>query len=374
MHILFVLEHFSPYVWWAEVLFDNVVKWLVQKWNSITVLTSRFDKNLPIYEKRTDGVEIYRVGHNRYDFMLYAVGKKGRMLARNADIIHTTTYNAAIAAKILSKIAAKRIVITIHEIFGRSWMQFMWIVGIFYRLFESLILCLSWNKIIVVSDATKNSLIKRWIKPEKIVSIHNWIDYTIWNQEKIDIQVVTNLRQKYDLSASYVWFFFGRPGISKGLEYFIRAIPAILTKIPTFKAFLLVSKDDIKRYTYITKVVEEISVKDSIIWWEKVSYKELINYIAMADFTIIPSLAEGFWFAAVEAATLGKPIISTTAWSLPEVVSWKVAFVKPWDSGDVAEKVYELYQWKYETIPTKTFSWEDNIQKTLNVYHEVLWK
>lgn len=374
MHILFVLEHFKPYVGWAEILFDNVVKWLVKEWNRVTVLTSRFDKTLPKYEKRDDGVEIYRVGHNRYDFMIYALGEKPRKLAKTADIIHTTTYNAAIPAKILSMVSHKKIVITIHEIFEKNWTVFMGPIWIFYRWVESCILHIPFHKIICVSNATNKSLIKRWISEKKTVTIYNWIDYWIRNTDSIHTTTRNTIRETHKLTNSFVWFFFGRPGISKWVEYFIRAIPEIVHQIPHFIAYLLVSKNDIKRYEYVRDLAHSLWVEKYIIWWESVPYKELINYINMADFTIIPSLAEWFGFAAVEAATVWNPVIVTTAWSLPEVISWKVAFVKPRDAADIASKVFEVYQWTYETIPQKTFSRDENIAKTLSVYHELLWK
>ncbi len=374
MRILYVLEHFSPYVWWAEVLFDNVVKWLVKEWHSVSVLTSRFDQKLPKYEKRSDGVEIYRVWHNRYDFMLYALGAKGRILAKNADIIHTTTYNAAIPAKILSKIAGKKIVITIHEIFEKNWTKFMWPIWVFYRFVESCILHISFDKAICVSDATKNALMKRWYPKQKLVTIHNGIDYAMRTPKNISYDACTAIREKYGITENYVWFYFGRPGVSKWLEYYIQAIPQIVSQIPQFKAFLLVSKNDIKRYEYIKNLAYKLWVENHIVWWEPVPYKELINYIAMADFTIVPSLAEGFGFAAVEASTVWNPVIVTTAWSLPEVISGKVAFVKPWNADDIANKVYDIHKWIYETIPDKEFLRSDNIQKTLAIYNELLWK
>ncbi len=374
MHILFILEHFMPYIWGAEILFDNVVRWLMKEWNRVTVLTSKFNKNLPKYEKREDWVEIYRVGHNRYDFMLYALGRRGIQLAKEADIIHTTTYNAAIPAKILSILTRKKIMITIHEIFWKNWTKFMWPIWIFYRFVESCILTIPYHKILCVSNATKKSLIDRGIPENKLVTIHNGIDYTIWDPRNIDNNQVNTIRETYDLSEYFVWLFFWRPGISKWLEYFIRAMPSIISNIPHFKAFLLVSKNDQSRYAYVKDLARELWLEKYVLWKDSVSYKEIINYIAMADFTIIPSLAEWFWFAAVEAATIWKPIVVSNVGSLPEVVSGKVALAIPWDANDIASKIYEVYQWHYETIPVKIFSREDNIQKTLSVCREVIWK
>ena len=41
----------------------------------------------------------------------------GIKLAKDNDIIHTTTYNAAFPAFLIGKISRKKIIITVHEIF-----------------------------------------------------------------------------------------------------------------------------------------------------------------------------------------------------------------------------------------------------------------
>ena len=145
MKILFILDLYKPHVWWVEILFENLIRGLVEQGNVVKVLTSRYDFHLPIYEKLDNGVEIYRVGHNRYDFML-ACFKKGIALAHRADIILTTTYNSAFPASIISKIVRKKVVLTVHEIFGKLWYRFMWWKGFFFTLFESFLFKFHFDK------------------------------------------------------------------------------------------------------------------------------------------------------------------------------------------------------------------------------------
>jgi hypothetical protein len=90
----------------------------------VKILTSRFERGLAEYEKFENGAEVYRVGHNRYDFMIYCL-RKGVKLAHRADFIHTTTYNSAIPASIIGKVAHKKVVLTVHEIFGKLRYRFM---------------------------------------------------------------------------------------------------------------------------------------------------------------------------------------------------------------------------------------------------------
>jgi hypothetical protein len=59
---------------------------------------------------------------------------------------------------------------------------------------------------------------------------------------------------------------------------------------------------------------------------------------------------------------------------LIEVVSGKINFVEPSSEWDIAQKVIDFHNNKYEIIPEKRFYWKDNIEKTLLIYNEVLWK
>lgn len=138
MKILFILDLYKPHVGGVEILFENVINGLLEQGHDIVVLTSRFRSDIPEYEKISEHLEIYRVGHNRYDFMFYCL-KKGIVLAKQCDIIHTTTYNAAIPASIIARIADKKVVLTVHEIFGKLWYRFMGWKGFFFKFFESLI-------------------------------------------------------------------------------------------------------------------------------------------------------------------------------------------------------------------------------------------
>ncbi|MDR0606958.1 MAG: glycosyltransferase, partial [Candidatus Peribacteria bacterium] len=123
MNILFMLDLFKPHVGGVEVLFDNVVNGLLAQGHQVKVLTTKFKPELSSYEKVSEHYEIHRVGHHRYDFMFFCLSK-GIKLAKWADVIHTTTYNAAIPASIIGKIAKKKVVLTVHEIFGKLRYRF----------------------------------------------------------------------------------------------------------------------------------------------------------------------------------------------------------------------------------------------------------
>jgi len=102
-----------------------------------------------------------------------------------------------------------------------------------------------------------------------------------------------------------------------------------------------------------------------------VENKKLPNYILLSDFVIIPSLAEGFGFAVAEVSALEKEIITTDVAAIPEVVSGKACFIEPASSHAIVDAVVKMKNGEYQSIPKKLFLWDENIEKTLQVYAAV---
>lgn len=258
MKILFLLDLYKPHIGGVEILFENVINGLIEKGHDVVVLTSRFQPDIPEYEKISEQLEIYRVGHNRYDFMFYCL-KKGIALARQCDIIHTTTYNATIPASIIAQITGRKVVLTVHEIFGQLWYRFMGSKGFFFKLFESLVFLFPYDRYLCVSNYTKNSIrLAFGLSDEKLRTVYNGIDYALWNPE--NFTKYEAIRKTLSGNDYFLGLFFGRPGISKGLEYYIRAIPGIVAQIPNFRAVLLVSESANNPAVHIRNLITELDI------------------------------------------------------------------------------------------------------------------
>ena len=141
---------------------------------------------------------------------------------------------------------------------------------------------------------------------------------------RLALSGIKAIREKYNLQKNYVWIFFGRPGISKWLIYFVKAIPEIIKKIPNFKAILNVSESVNNKADDVRKFIKENKLEDYIVrlWWVK--YKELWNYILSADVAVVPSLVEWFGFAAAETCAIQQQLICSNAAALTEVVSYSM--------------------------------------------------
>jgi glycosyltransferase involved in cell wall biosynthesis len=180
MRILFVLEHFHPYLGGAEHLFWTLAKALVAKGCKVAVVTTRFKKGLPKTEQ-IEGITIYRVDcYNRFLFSFFSLPVILRLLPEY-DIVHTTSYNAALPAWIAARLSKKPVVITFHEVWGQLWWKLPYasfLERIAFYSWEQLLLKLSFNTFIAVSEFTKKALIEAGVPGHKVIRIYNGMDYT----------------------------------------------------------------------------------------------------------------------------------------------------------------------------------------------------
>lgn len=315
MKILFVLEHFDPYLGGAEKLFLQVTKLLAEHGHEVTVVTTLFRADLPKVEKIA-GATVRRVKcYNRFLFTLFSLPTL-ITLAKQADLIHTTTYNAAFPAWLTAKIRKKTIVITYHEHWGKLWFRLPFLNTLqrwLYYLFEQVISKLSFDHYIAVSDATKEALIKAGIAGQKITRIYNGINY----------EQLQQYQAKKTTHFSVI--YYGRLGVSKGLDLLIPAWGDFVKandQTPV-ELRLILPRYPGKFLSEIKKLINRHCPANSVSLLHELPTRELFTTVKSSHAVVIPSYSEGFCFVAAEAGALGLPIISSGKAALSEVVSGK---------------------------------------------------
>jgi D-inositol-3-phosphate glycosyltransferase len=375
MNILFVIENYLPHIGGVEVVFRNLAEGLAQRGHSVTIITHRMRNTLK--EETINGVRIKRVDcfASRYLFTFFAIPLAVRE-AKNADIVHTTTFNGFFPAWLAAKFNGKPIVATIHEVWIGKWRKFSnfgWLNSWLHDLGERLLIYSlpKVDRYIAVSHSTLQQLYE--IGKTNVTVIYNGVDYKHFNPEKANGEII---RRKYGFNRDYVLLVYGRPGPSKGIEYAVRAMKEIGIKIPNAKMMLILSRD--KQYEKslkkISELIQRLNLEDKIISIPPVRHSELPNYIKAADCVVVPSLSEGFGFTAAETAAMGKPIVASDTTSLPEVVSGKYLLVQPRNSSGIANAVYAIKHGKAKNLPLRKFTTEENIAKYLEVYKLILDK
>jgi D-inositol-3-phosphate glycosyltransferase len=83
-------------------------------------------------------------------------------------------------------------------------------------------------------------------------------------------------------------------------------------------------------------------------------------------------LSEGFGFTCVEACAMQRPVVATTAGSLPEVVSGQYVLVEPGSAEALAEGVVRISRNEYQRSEEKRFLWEDHVKRHEEKYRELI--
>lgn len=384
MNILFVCENYYPHFGGAEVLFKNLAERFVQRGHSATVLTHL----LPGTEKQQilSGVRIYRVPSffSRYVFTFSSL-LKACQEARTRDILQTTTFNGAFPAWCAAKLWGKPVVLTVHEVWGKKWQEitdFPWLKSKLHQFLEKMIYLLPFDQYICVSEATRQDLLQQNISPEKIVVVHNGLDYLHFDPQKVSQKEITALRKKMGLASGHGAFLsWGRPGPSKGFEYLLTAFSLFLQKIsekaPARQSAELLlmfgSKEKYaSKYQQLLALVRHLGLQEKVKILDSLPYQHLPVLIAAADYVVVPSVSEGFGYAAVEAMAMGKPLLVSDAGSLPEIVGGKHLIFKKKNPLDLAEKMGKAFSGEWILAKKKTYPWEQCVEGYLQTYGAIL--
>ena len=317
----------------------------MKKGYEVNIITTRFDKKLLSIEDH-EGIKIIRVNcRNRFLFTFFALPQVFRH-AYNCDFIHTTTYNAALPAIISGVIFRKPVFITFHEVWGDLWKKLPFISFVekntFY-FFEKILLKLPFEKFIAVSDFTKNKLIEHGVLEKKIVRIYNGIDYS--NFKKLE-------RKSNEI---FTFTFFGRLGVSKGLDILIPAVAKFRTIYPNSKFRLIIPTYPKSFFYKIKNLIEINEIGDFVELKHNLSKENLYSEILQSSCVVIPSYSEGFCFAAAETVALHIPIISSHQGALAEVVSGKYIVIENMSVEKLTEGLVKAYKKEWKEKPIRYF-------------------
>jgi glycosyltransferase involved in cell wall biosynthesis len=225
--------------------------------------------------------------------------------------------------------------------------------------------------VICISENTKKDIISYYKVKEKFIHVI----YPGFNKEKFyprNERVGENQwgKGKYLL-------FIGDMRPYKNLERVLEAFARLDLRDINF---LIGGNKDPRFYPRIEKKVDELFLKDRVLFLDYVSQKNLPHLYSEAGAFVFPSLYEGFGLPPLEAMACGCPVIVSNVASLPEVCGDAGYYVDPYRVESIAEGIYQvltdesLRQSLIEKglIRAKLFSWEKSAEEHLKVFEEVL--
>lgn len=372
MRILFVLEHFHPYIGGVEYLFWQLSKSLVSQGHEVMVITTRFDKKLP-QRDRNEGIDIYRVNcSNRFSFIIRSIPSIFKNI-KDFDLVHTTTYTAALPTWLVSCLRNKKIVITFHEYWGDLWKRLPYLnltQKFFYSAFERILTYLPFSKIVAVSKFTRQKLIKAGVDPSKINMIYNGLDYN--SIEKLSSKITISDLKNIKKSRTLDYIFVGRLGVSKGIDILLEASDIFLQKNPEANLKLVIPKLQGKIYNLVLNKIKSLSCTNQITLMHNLTKVELYQQIKRASFIVIPSYSEGFCFVAAEACALNIPIVSSQCGALKEVVSGDYIALNSLTKNGLFEALKKAKKKQWQFKESVQFPLDKSIEQYVYLYKELI--
>ncbi len=279
------------------------------------------------------------------------------------DIIHAhdwLTYLAGIAAK---ELTGKPLVVHVHATsFDRGTED-----QIDTRVFDiEKRGMMAADRVIAVSDLTRNIVINKYgIAPEKVVTVHNAVDFS----GRENIKVERGVRDK-------VVTFLGRITFQKGPEYFIEAAAKVLKRTSNVRFVMAGSGDMMNR---CIRHVARLGISDRFHFTGFLRGAEVQKMFAMSDVYIMPSVSEPFGISPLEAMRSNVPAIISNQSGAAEVLKYafKVDF---WDVDAMADDIYALLNYPalaafsakegYDEV--NRLKWNIATAKLKNIYESVV--
>ena len=234
--------------------------------------------------------EEHKIGFkNKYQFsgkygvnLMEEVGRYAVVAATIAgqqqfDVIHAhdwLTYPAGIAAK---RVSGKPLVVHVHATeFDRSGENINTLVYNIERqgMEEA-------DRVVTVSNWTRDIVIRRYgIRPEKVVTIHNAVDF----QSYSDMKVERGVKEK-------VVTFLGRITYQKGPEYFIEAAYKVLQRYSNVRFVMAGSGDLMDRSI---RRVAKLKIATKFHFTGFLRGQDVQKMFAYSDVYVMPSVSEPF--------------------------------------------------------------------------------
>lgn len=229
------------------------------------------------------------------------------------------------------------------------------------------------DRIVAVSEYTKADLIRLFnIPAEKITVIYPGIDRHVFSPELPDDKL-REVRNRYGLPGEYI-LFINTIEPRKNLVAFIKAFE----RLPGSASLIIGGKPGWK-YGPIFKAIYNSPKRRQIKYLGYVPEDDKPYLIRLARAVGFPSFYEGFGFPALEALSVGVPVLASQVTALPETVEDAALMVNPYNIDEMADGLKAIMtdeQLRQRLIArgleqAKKFDWDIAAEKMLQVFNSL---
>ena len=377
-----VTHTFLPHVGGIEKVVYEQSKRLLQRNYVPTVVTNRIDTpknyvvdgiNVECYESLNTG---FRLG---IPYSIPTVTSLETFLkaVKSSEIVHAHGHpylTSLIAAK-LARRYSKPFVLTQHNTF----IEYDSIFDSIEKLNDLTVgreTLKKADKIITVSNATKNYVLSLGAEPEKISVLHNGVDLQhfrplVGKREEI--------RRKLGIPQSSIVVLTVRRLVYKnGIDTLIESANIAVKKNPKI-VFLVIGKGPDQNS--VQARINQFAIESNFRLAGFVKDDDLPSFYNAADFFALPSKSgEGLPLVALEAMACALPVIATNVGGMSEILMNDFGKLVPPDQPDLFAKAILEYaaldltlrKKELRAVMEEKYSWEKNVESLVQIYEELI--
>ena len=311
----------------AEIMLLNTAEfWQRNKLQSHILSTG---ENLGHFSKNLEDAG-YTLHHIPLKNKLKYIIKLNKLIKfENFDIIHIHSEGASLYSAIAAKLAHRnKIIRTVHHIWPKRRVLPYFKRKLFRFISNKLL------KVIAVSNSISGQKNEEDLFNSRNLLIPNWYDSNKF--KPVDSNKKISLRKKYNVDSDFlIVTSLGGNWIYKNYDLIIQAM-VHLDKNTDIRYFQIGTNNE-----SLKDLAKKLNISDKIYFWGEVS--DVIPFLKMSDYYIMPSSEEGFGNSAIEALSVGLiPILSDVKalsdfkYYYPNEIIW----IKP----EVEDIVYALKQ------------------------------
>jgi glycosyltransferase involved in cell wall biosynthesis len=231
------------------------------------------------------------------------------------------------------------------------------------------------DKIVVVSNATKEYVLSLGAKPSRVEVLHNGVDL---NRFKPLPNVKQEMRNKLGIPKDATVVLTVRRLVYKnGVDTLIDSANIAIKKNP--KLFFLVAGKG-PDMANVQIQIEQLGLEKNIKLTGFVADKELHLYYNTADVFVLPSKSgEGLPLVALEAMSCGVPVIATNIGGIGEIMVNGFGKLVPANNPEaLAEAILEFAESDFaknselRAIVEEKYGWDINVERLAGIYEELI--
>ena len=182
------------------------------------------------------------------------------------------------------------------------------------------------KKIVVPSNSSMDDIKDEFrVDKNKMERVMNGIDLNVFYPDskiqKIPFKLVTVASADVPL---------------KGLDYLLKALSDLALVYSDISLSIIGEQ---KKGGHTERLIKKLNLEKRVNFFSNLTQEELRKTYCEAELAIIPSLYEGFGFAAIEAMACGVPLISSSGGALPEVIKDTGIIIPPKNVKEIYNSV-----------------------------------